>query len=836
MNIKKATILCFLMALAAFISDDALAQKKKKKNKKDQPKIETPAKQDKGTKNRKGGIQPYEKVITKDAVSDEGLFTVHRVDDKYFFEIPDSLMGREMLMVSRIAKTAYGLGFGGEKTNTQVLIWDKRENKKNVLLKVRSYGISAADSLPVNQAVSNSNLEPILASFPIKALSKDSAGVVLDVTSLFTKDNKPLGLPKYRRTQYKVTRLDEARSYIDRISSYPLNVEIRHVKTYLANQPPSNSSGGSITIEMSNSMVLLPKEPMKRRYADRRVGWFTTSTTDYGLDVQRSKTVRYLDRWRLEVKEEDMDKFKKGELVTPKKQIVYYIDPATPLKWRKYIKQGIEDWQPAFEKSGFKNAILAKDAPMDDPDWSPEDIRYSVVRYFASPIPNAYGPHVSDPRSGEILESDIGWFHNVMTLLRRWYFVQTAAINPEAQRPEFKEEVMGRLIRFVSAHEVGHTLGLPHNFASSVAYPVDSLRSASFTQQMGTAPSIMDYARFNYVAQPEDKGVALMPNVGVYDKYAITWGYRPIPEAVTAEDEKEILNRWIEEHAGDPLYRYGRQGNMFDHTSQSEDLGDDAMKASLYGIRNLKRIVPNLQQWTYEDSDPYLNLEEMYNEVFSQFGRYMGHVTKYVGGIKEDYKTVNQEGAIYSHASKAKQQEAIQFLNKHLFQTPVWLIDNEILSRLDGYGAVEKIRTLQVRSLNSLLDWQRFARLIENETLNGAANAYTTLSLFSDVRKGIWGELENGSAINTYRRNLQRAHIERLETLMTEEYKRPAFWFGSLLPNFDASQSDVRAIVRKELKVLRSQVRTAIPKTRDRMSKYHLEDVVERIDLVLDPK
>ena len=365
----------------------------------------------------------------------------------------------------------------------------------------------------------NSNLEPILFSFPIKAISKDSTATVIDATELFSTDIKPLGFPGFYRKFYQATRMDKTRSYIDRVSSYPQNIEIRHVKTYFASKAPSNSALGSITLEMSNSMILLPKVPMKRRYFDERVGWFARGQTDYGLDAQKSKTVTYLDRYRLEVKDEDIEKFKKGELVEPKKQIVYYVDRATPEEWVPYIIQGVNDWQVAFEAAGFKNAIIAKRAPTkeEDPDYSPEDIRYSVIRYLASPIPNANGPHVSDPRSGEILESDINWYHNVMSLLHNWFFIQTAAINPDARTNNFKTETMGELIKFVSSHELGHTLGLPHNMGSSNAYPVDSLRSASFTKKFGTAPSIMDYARFNYVAQPEDKGVALMPNIGGYD-------------------------------------------------------------------------------------------------------------------------------------------------------------------------------------------------------------------------------------------------------------------------------------------------------------------------------
>ncbi|MGH1384733.1 zinc-dependent metalloprotease [Kordia sp.] len=790
-------------------------------------------------KPKKGGIQPYSKVITKDAKSDEGLFTVHEVDDKYFYEIPDSLFNREMLMVTRIAKTASGLGFGGGKQNTQVLRWEK--NKKKVLLRVVSHSVVAADSLPVHEAVVNSNFEPILYAFPIKAFSKDSLNTVIDVTPLFSKDVKALGIPQFRRRQYKISRLDASRSYIDKLKSYPLNIEARHIKTYNAGSPPSNGSVGSISVEMSNSMILLPKEPMKRRYFDERVGWFTSSQVDYGLQAQKSKRLTFLDRWRLEVRDEDIEKFKRGELVVPKKQIVYYVDRATPEEWKPYIKQGIEDWQVAFEAAGFKDAIIAKDPPTveEDPDWSPEDVRYSVVRYLASPIPNANGPHVSDPRSGEILESDINWYHNVMSLLRNWFFIQTAAINPDAQTLEFKNEVMGRLIRFVSAHEVGHTLGLPHNMGSSVAYPVEKLRDAAFTKKYGTAPSIMDYARFNYVAQPGDEGVALMPNIGPYDKYSISWGYRPILDAKTATDEKKTLDKWILEKAGDPMYRFGGQqvGDIVDPSSQTEDLGDDAMKASAYGIANLKRIVPNLIKWTAKDGKNYDDLDEMYGQVLGQYSRYMGHVSSNIGGVYENFKTYDQEGAVYTHVAKEDQKRALKFINEELFQTQDWLLDKNIFSKTQYSGTTDRIRGLQVRTLNKVLSLGILARLMENETLNGR-DSYTILEMMKDLRTGVWTELRSGKTIDAYRRNLQRAHIDRLAYLMTAKSQRRSPDFGGIFKNtpHNTSQSDLRSVVRAELNTLKRQIRNAIGRTSNTMSKIHLRDAVERIDAILDPK
>ncbi len=822
--IKKRLSQLFLIAFVFGFSTEIDAQFWKKKEVKVAPKPKP--------KPKKGAIQPYGKVITKDHKTDEGLFKVHTKDDTYLFEIPDSLINREMLMVTRIAKTARGIGFGGGKANTQVLRWEKKN--KSILLRVVSHSVVADTLLPVHEAVVNSNLEPILFSFPIKAFSKDSTATVFDATPLFSDDVKPLGFPARGRKSYQITRMDKTRSDIDRVNSYPENIEVRHVKTYFANKAPSNSAVGSITIEMSNSMVLLPKIPMKRRYFDERVGWFARGQTDYGLEAQKSKTVRYLDRYRLEVKDEDIEKFKRGELVEPKEQIVYYVDRATPEEWVPYIIQGVNDWQVAFEAAGFKNAIVGKMAPTEeeDPDYSPEDVRYSVIRYLASPIPNANGPHVSDPRSGEILESDINWYHNVMSLLHNWFFIQTAAINPDARGNNFKTETMGELIKFVSSHELGHTIGLPHNMGSSSAFPVDSLRSASFTKKYGTAPSIMDYARFNYVAQPEDKGVALMPNIGLYDTYAINWGYRPILDT-DAKDEKPILDSWILAKAGDPIYRFGRQQRgVIDPSSQTEDLGDDAVKASDYGIKNLKRILPKLEEWTAEKGETYEDMATMYGQIASQFARYMGHVSSNVGGIYENYKTADQEGAVYAHVDKARQKESLQFVIDQLFKTPTWMLDKNIFSKVQSSGAIETIRALQVRTLNGVLSTDRMARMIENETLNGN-EAYNLVAMFSALRKGVWSEIYNGRSIDTYRRNLQKAHIERLDYLLnTAPNQRGRFGSASV----NVGQSDIKSFARGELNKLKRDVRTAASRASDTTSRYHLQDVMARVEIALDPK
>ncbi|MDA9323887.1 zinc-dependent metalloprotease [Flavobacteriaceae bacterium] len=808
---NKSNIFTFLICLLISISLNAQKPSAKEDSKK--PKKE----------------KTYKEIITKEAITDKGLFDIHKVKDKYYYEINDSLLGREMLMVTRIAKTASGLGFGGGKQNTQVLRWQKKDSK--ILLRVVSHNIVASDSLPVSEAVLNSNFEPILYSFKIESKGIDSVSTLIDVTKLFNEDVKPLGFPQSRRKGYKISSLNSKKSFIESIKSYPENIESRHVKTYNSSSPPSNSSTGTISLEINNSMILLPKTPMKRRYFDQRVGWFARSQVDYGLDVQESKSLKYLDRWRLEVKDEDLEKFENGELVTPKKQIVYYIDRATPVKWRKYLKQGIEDWQVAFEEAGFKNAIIAKDPPTkeEDPEWSPEDVRYSVVRYLASPIPNANGPHVSDPRSGEILESDINWYHNVMTLLRNWFFVQTAAINEDARGVSFDDEVMGRLIRFVSAHEVGHTIGLPHNMGSSSAYPVDSLRSASFTKKFGTAPSIMDYARFNYIAQPEDKGVALMPDIGVYDKHAVRWGYRPIPDAKTAKDEKKTLDKWIRDNENSLMHRFGSAG--IDPSSQTEDLGDDAVKASEYGILNLKRIVPNLTMWTSEDGKDYSDLQTMYGQVLTQFNRYMGHVSSNIGGVYQYYKTYDQEGPVYTHVKKSHQKKCMNFLNDQLFETPTWMIDNNILNKIEFAGITNRIRSTQSRTLNSILDFGKMARLIENEAINGK-NAYSLIDMMSDLKKGIWKELYSHKTIDVYRRNLQFAYLDRISYIMNEEQGSLPSWARGRVTSVKVSQSDIRTIAVGQLLELKRDIKRHKNRS-DKMTKMHLDMAMAKINKIL---
>jgi len=851
---KLSSLKCSILGVLLLFSviTQITAQQKPKDNKSSTPALPAaPAPQAPPAPAGKTGIKPYKEIITAKAKSNKGLFIVHKVDEKYYFELEEALFGKEIMAITRYSKIAGGGGiYGGELANQQVVKFEKGPDNK-IFIRVVTL-ISVADSSqPIYKAVRNSNLDPIVASFDIKSLGKDSNGAVIDVTDFLKGDNQPISINSQTKRRLNLTAIIGDRSYIESINTFPINTEVRTVKTFSATSAsggspspfpsislPAANSAGAITLETNTSFIALPEHPMQKRLNDPRVGFFAEDYTVYSDDQQKVENSDFIVRWRLEPKKEDIEKWKKGELVEPAKPIVYYIDPATPKKWRPYLIKGINDWQAAFEKAGFKNAIIGKEWPEDDSTMSLEDARFSVLRYFASDIPNAYGPNVHDPRSGEIIESHIGWYHNVMSLVHDWYFVQTAATDADARKMKFDDDLMGNLIRFVSSHEVGHTIGLRHNMGSSSKTPVEKLRDKVWVEANGHTASIMDYARFNYVAQPEDNvgKSGLFPRIGDYDKWAIEWGYGF--GADKEDDDKKQRNKLYNERiAANPRVWFGtyEYGNIYDPRTQSEDLGDNAMKASEYGIKNLKRIVEKLPEWTKEEADRFSNLSQMYNQAVGQFNRYIGHVTRNIGGYYETPKSVEQEGNVFEVVPRSMQKEAVAFLNKQLFETPSWMIDGKILDNISSPNA-DQLGNIQDNTLGSLLSVSRMTRL--SISANRFKGSYTIDEFVNDLKNGIWSELTSKKKIDGYRRSLQKSYVERMVILLNGSNNSISISFGSgsSMIGPDPKKSDIVSVVKAHLNALKTEINAATILIPDNMSRYHLLDMSDRIKKALDPK
>lgn len=825
--------LATLLLLGATTHAEAKIFERKKKKAQTEVKA-APAKQN------INGLKPYAQVITPKAKSSFGFLTVHKVDNNYFFEIPDSMLNRDILIVNRISKAPTSrqksrVGYPGDILGSKVIRFENKDNKR-ILVREYSYRERSENKDGMFQSVRNSNTQPIVANFGIETIKKDSLtrNYVINVSVFLQKENPLFSFDADSKEYIGLLNMVGEGTYIDTLKAFPKNIEISTTVTYQSKKGMSNvgfletgSPRIPLTYELNSSMVLLPEVPMKARLFDPRVGYFTVGYTDFDSNPQGIEYKKLITRWRLEPKDEAA--YLRGELVEPKKPIIIYIDPATPKKWVPYLIQEVNDWQVAFEKAGFKNAIYALEAPTDDPSWSLEDARHSAIVYKPSDIPNASGPHINDPRTGEILETHINWYHNVMSLLRDWYMIQAGTIDEAARKMQLDDELMGQLIRFVSSHEVGHTLGLRHNFGSSHTVPVEKLRDKAWVEANGHTPSIMDYARFNYVAQPEDgiTRTGIFPRIGIYDKWSIEWGYRWLPQFQTPEDEVAFSNQSIiEKLKTDVRYTFGTESDPNDPRNQSEDLGDDSMLASLYGIKNLKRIVPQILTWSYEPNKSYAGAGEIYSGVVSQFNRYLGHVTKNVAGIYSNSITVEQTDEIAREFVPANiQKRAIAFLNEQLFTTPEWLIDRQLMEKAKILP-VNVICSLQSGVLARLINKNTLDKMSENEILNGK-KAYTSAQMFNDLKKVIWSNLGQS---DIYKRNMQKAYVENLINLLDKKGnadnnasgKRPAY-------------SEAPAIAHGQLTELKRLATSAASMTSG-TAKGHYQNLITLIDNALSNK
>ncbi|WLT32607.1 zinc-dependent metalloprotease [Geothrix sp. PMB-07] len=782
--------------------------------------------------------KPYDKVITPEAKSQEGFIKVHQLKGKVYFEIPKARLEQEQLLVVTANRVPANINHAGQVVDSDVVRWVLKENR--LLLQQVSHAIVADPAKPVAKAVAANNTDTILMSFPVEAFAKDGSPVI-EATKLFTSE-----VPEYSARQVLGAQMfDPSRSYVDKVKVFPENLNVEAVQTYSVPFSPAGAPspspfgtptlrpGTSGTVTMFYSFLQLPEKPMLPRVFDERLGFFSVRNTDYGRDEHEAMRRTYITRWRLEKKDPA------AALSEPVKPIVFYIDAATPAAWVPFIKKGVEAWQPAFEAAGFKNAILAKPAPTkeQDPDFDAGDARYSVIRWVPSPVANAYGPHISDPRSGEILEADIVLYHNILQLQRDWYFTQVAPLDKRAQSLPLPDDLMGELLAYVVTHEVGHSLGFPHNFKASSQYPFEKIRDKAWVKKMGHVSTLMDYSRFNYVAQPEDgfDPADLIPKIGPYDIFAVKWGYTPIPDAKTSDDEKARLNEWLKVQETEPWLRFSTAGAAgVDPGEETEAVGDaDPVKATALGTKNLQRVLGLLPKASLKPGEDFREFGHLYEAIWGQWRRELGHVANLVGGFDTVNKHAGQSGGRFSPIAKARQAEAVKYLNGAIFKTPTWLLDHATLAKLEAGSGQVRLLAAQKGVLSTLLDHARLSRLEEQEGLL-AEKAYTASQLLLDLRGGIFTELQSGAKVDPYRRNLQRAALDQLGALLnsapTPQIASGGLGMAILQPNLS---DDTRGAVRAELKALQALASRPNP---DKATKAHLDDLKDQIARILDPK
>ena len=778
--------------------------------------------------------RPYAQVITPKAKSKTGVFGVHQIGSRLFFEIPAKELGKDFVITTVLAGTPAGIGINGTLGPDKVIRFERRENR--VLVRDINYNNVSTDSTRESKrAMALIEFYPILASLNVEAYGKDSAAVV-EVTRMFTG-----GVQEFSGGGQRVA-VDASRSFIEKFSAYARNVNVTATQTFtrgggIAGLPsipglPTGGAAGATSEAYTFSIVRLPDDPMMPRLMDARVGYFGENKSDFGSAEQRVVPLRYIARWRLECSDK-----KVGNLCVPKHPITYYVDPATPTWLKPWITKAIEEWQPAFEAAGFYKGIVAGVAP-NDPDFSGEDASVAMIRWLPSPVANAVGPSVTDPRTGEIIDADVQMYHNVMDLQRDWYFSQVGHLDKRAQTFPFPDSLMGRLIQFVAAHEVGHTLGFPHNMKGSSMYPVDSIRSKTWVAKMGHSPSIMDYARFNYIAQPED-GIALdnlVPKVGPYDTYAVKWGYSPIPGAKTPNDEKATLDAWARLQDSIPWYRFG--GGQVDPGEQSEAIGDaDPVKSTGLGFKNLRRIMDLVvPASTTDKTADYSLLRTTYQGVLSQWATEAQHVTRVVGGLNKQEKAVSQSGPVWTAVPRARQKAAVKFLNDEVFTTPTAMIRPEILRKIESDGNINRVSSAQTRTLSALVANAKLQRMVEFEAVStNRAEVYSLGEMLTDLRRGLWSEIYRGASIDAYRRRLQTTYLEAMASkIKPAPQSAQDAQLAALLGLGSASTRDFRPILKDEMRTLDGELAGAIGKTSDRVSRAHLQDARDQIKAMLN--
>lgn len=790
-----------------------------------------------------GQMSDYRSVVPASAESDAGMFAVHRVGERLLFEIPDSLLGRDMSIMSRYASAQTELANGGDRMSGNLVVrWERRGDR--IMLRGVAHANTAEPGTPLALAVENSNFAPVIEAFAIEARGDGSS--VIDVTDMYLGDSPTFTMPRATRTRLAVRSYDRDRSWLEWARSFPINVELRVVQTYAADQAPSVARGGAVSFEVNHSMVLLPAEPMQPRLYDERVGFISTGQTNYSSDFQGVRPDRYIVRYRLEPS--DTAAFLRGELVDPVNPWVWYIDPATPPEWIPYFEAGILEWNAAFEQAGFRNAMQVRVAPteQEDPEFSLLDARYSVVRYVASPTRSANsGGDVVDPRSGEVIRAHTNMYHGLMERLRWWLVSQVATANENFQTATLSQEDMGEALRYVISHETAHSVGLPHNQRANFVYPVDSIRDPGFVERMGHSASSVGRTRYNYAAQPGDD-VAPERRMGVWDQFAVVWGYRPIIEADTPREEVPVLSEWITERSHLPWFRFASalfgMDVEWDPYRMTEGISDDPVAAAALGMNNLRTATESLMDWVLEPGDDYYELEGHYLQNLTQWNRYAEHAAAAVGGSWTHHKRFGEPGVVYTPIEPAYQRRAMQFIDEHVLRTPEWALDADLLRRLEHAGAVERIRAYQELAVQRLLNHARIARMIEHEAFLGDAT-YRPAQMLDDARTMVWREVGQNREIDTYRRNMQRAYLDQAHYLLqeaTSDHWNPP---GSgnlrvgnnndppLNADLHIGQSDIRPLIRDQLKLLRTEITRALDSgVSDRMTRIHLEDALVRID------